>query len=240
MPIHRIGNDPRREWSTVNSSSGDSPPPKGPKSLPYVLDSYGGAIESGIHNICAEAHITRLPMDEIPSSVDGVINKEFDFFPGFNDPMQIQWLGTSRIIDPGEYRRSTSPDWALQLTENHYQIHDTGNQPNVPHLEDGCPEFGATAQQGSNGTLGTPFPSRISNEDFAQNMVSFSSSCHSLGDTAQPQPGNGEPCSDLEPWALPMIPCGTPTPPLKFGGIQPNTTCTTARGKALVFMIGVL
>lgn len=231
MPLHGVGNDLRREWSTVNSNFARSQPLKGSQGLPYSLDLHGRTIGSGIYNADSEAYNTQLHMDGLQTSPNGVTNKGVDLFPDSNDPMEVQSPGIPSSIGPVNYRRIFSADWSLPLTGNCDQFHDRGNQPDVRHLTDGYPEFGATASQESNDTLGTPFPFSMTNEEFAQSMVLYSESLHSLGSIAQPQPGNEEPYPDPGLWAPPVIPyCGTPTPPLSFGGIQPNN-CTTARKK---------
>lgn len=239
MPRQRVGYDLRRERSTVDSNFAYSQPLKGSQSLPYGLDLHGGTIGSGIYNPGAEAFITQPHMDGFQTFPNGVTNKGVDLFPGSNGPVQVQSPGTSPNIGLGEYTRMFFADWSLPWTGNRDQFHDRGNQPDVRHFEDRYPEFGATAPQESNDTLGTTFPCSITNEEFAQSMVLLNESFYSLGPIAQPQPGNEEPYPDPGLWAPPAIPCGTPTPPLIFGGIQPNN-CTTARRKAISFMIGIL
>lgn len=200
IPIQRVGNDPRREWSAVNSSFAQSQPPKGPQSHSYGLSPYGSAIESDMRKIFADAYFTQDPRNEIQNFLHEVINKDVKSFPSSDGLMPVQGPEIFPLIGPGEYDRFLSADWS------NYQIHDTECQQDVPLLDDELSGFGATAHQDFRLSL---------SGDFAQNMEPPTYTRASFDAFAQPQPGDLEPYSDQEndTWALPTL-YSTATPPL--------------------------
>lgn len=192
-PIQRVGNDPRKEWATVNSSFGHWQPPKGPQSLPYPHGPYGETIGPDMHDNYASSYINRLPVNHAQISLDEVSNEVVDFFPGSNGLAPVQQPGTSPVIGPEDYDKLFNAFLNLPQPESHDHIHDTGSQPDLPYLEYGNAGFGATAQMECDDALRTTIPS-MSNEEFAQRMAALNNnSWPPLGTIAQPQPGNGEP-----------------------------------------------
>lgn len=211
-PIQRVDNDPRWGGDTVNSGFAHSQPPKRSHSLFYGLNPYEDTIRPGMNDAGVDSYSTQLPMGENQTSLFGVANEGVDFYPGFNGLIPDQRPRKYPVIDPEEYA-----SWSLPLTENYDQIHDMGDLPDVPQLDDEYSRFGATVQQKYNGTPGITFNYGVSNEEFAQSMVPFSTFPDSLGAIAQPQPGNGNIYSDQDIWALSM-PISTATPPLIWFG----------------------
>ena len=232
-PIWGVDNDPRMGGSTVSSGFALSQLPKGSQSLIYGLDLSGGNIRSGMNDVGVDSYSTQLPMGEYQTCPIGFANEGVGFYPGFNGLIQDQRSGTYPVNHPVEHERLCSAVLSLPLTENHDQIHDIGDLPDVPQLDDEYPEIGATVQQKHNGTPGIPFNYGVSNDEFAESMVSFSTFRDSLGAIAQPQPGNGNLYSDQDLWALPIPNC-TATPPLNFGvvALGARKTCR--------FMIGII
>lgn len=199
-PIQRVGNDPRREWSTVNSSFANSQPFKGPQSHPNDLVLYGGAIEPDMHKPYANAYFTPHPMNEIQNFLHEVTNKGVEFFPDSNSLMPVQGPEIFPFNGPGENSRFFSAGCS------NYQIQDT-----EPFLNDELSGSGATGHQ--------DVLFWLSSGDFAQNMEPPTDPQPSFGAIAQPQPGNFEPYSDqkMDLWALPTQ-YNTATPTLILVG----------------------
>lgn len=231
-PISRVDNDPRRGGSTVSSGFAHSQPPKGSRSLFYGLGLNEGTIRSGLNDTGVDSYSTQLPMGQTQTSLIGVANEGVGFYPGFNGLIPDQRPGIYPVVDPKEYETFISAVLSLPSTENYDQIHDMGDLPDVPQLDDEYPGFGATVQQEYNGTPGIPFSYAVNNEEFVESMVPFSFLRDSLGAIAQPQPGNGSLYSDQDLWALPISNC-TATPPLKFGSVA-LYSCTTVRERPVV------
>ncbi|MCJ1430345.1 hypothetical protein MMC29_008263, partial [Sticta canariensis] len=197
-PIWRVDNDPRWGGSTVSSGFTHSQPPKGSQSLFDGLAPYEGTIGSGINDTGVDSYSTQLPLGQNQTSPIGVANEGVGFYPDINGPIPDQRPG----IYPVEYERLFSAVLGSPLTENHDQIHDMGDLPDMPQLDDECPGFGATVQQEYSGTPGIPFNYGVSSEEFAERMVPFSIFRDSLGAIAQPQLGNGSLYSSQDIWAL--------------------------------------
>lgn len=215
-PIRRFVNGPYTGWSTNNSRFAQ---PQGPQSLPYSLAPYGVTIAPGIHNTCVNDSITELPLNEIQTSFNGPTNKVVDFSHTSSVSMPIQQLRTPPAIDLEDYRSYFSWNSDSPGTENHYQTYDTGNKPDVPHLDGGYPGSKAVPEE-NNGTLGTKFPFSVSNEEFTQNFGPDSASWPSFNAIPQPWPEFGEPYSEQFSWAQPIFYCTATLPfNLVFGWI---------------------
>ncbi|MCJ1469101.1 hypothetical protein MMC07_007734 [Pseudocyphellaria aurata] len=208
--IHRVGNDRRMEWTTVNSSFGHWQPPKEPQSLPYSFGPYEDDIGPNLQNEYARSYITQLPVNHIQTPFNGVSHEGIDFFAGSNGLTPVQQPGTCPVVCPENYDGSSNAFWNLPQLESLDQTHDTGSQPDVPYLEDGNPDIGATAQQERDDAHRTTSP-LMSDEEFAQSMAAYLAALNdsrpSLGTIAQPQPGNGEPYVNQDLRALPISCC---------------------------------